>query len=146
MYIRKFIFYLLVKIEGQVPSQNKKKEKKPKEPPKPIGLEKASFQGVRLQDQLQSTYNEQLLMKLTSNSKQGRVHVHVIIRGLGSRLVQRNFRWAQVLTIIMKVTVSPIPSRIQFHLSCTSPSFGNNNFYMVSIGFESVNVYIGKST
>lgn len=61
-------------------------------------------------------------MKLTSNSKQGRVHVHVIIRGLGSRLVQRNFRWAQVLTIIMKVTVSPIPSRIQFHLSCTSPS------------------------
>lgn len=140
MYIRKFIFYLLVKIEGQVPSQNKKKEKKP------IGLEKASFQGVRLQDQLQSTYNEQFLMKLTSNSKQGRVHVHVIIRGLGSRLVQRNFRWAQVLTIMMKVTVSPIPSRIQFHLSCTSPSFGNMNFYMVSIGFESVNVYIGKST
>lgn len=140
MYIRKLIFYLLVKIEGQVPSQNKKKEKKP------IGLEKASFQGVRLQDQLQSTYNEQFLMKLTSNSKQGRVHVHVIIRGLGSRLVQRNFRWAQVLTIMMKVTVSPIPSRIQFHLSCTSPSFGNMNFYMVSIGFESVNVYIGKST
>lgn len=140
MYIRKFIFYLLVKIEGQVPSQNKKKEKKP------IGLEKASFQGVRLQDQLQSTYNEQFLMKLTSNSKQGRVHVHVIIRGLGSCLVQRNFRWAQVLTIMMKVTVSPIPSRIQFHLSCTSPSFGNMNFYMVSIGFESVNVYIGKST
>lgn len=140
MYIRKFIFYLLVKIEGQVPSQNKKKEKKP------IGLEKASFQGVRLQDQLQSTYNEQFLMKLTSNSKQGRVHVHVIIRGLGSRLVQKNFRWAQVLTIMMKVTVSPIPSRIQFHLSCTSPSFGNMNFYMVSIGFESVNVYIGKST
>lgn len=139
MYIRKFIFYLLVKIEGQVLPPPKKKEA-----PKPIGVEYASFQGVRLQDQLQSTYNEQLLMKLTSNSKQGRVHV--IIRGLGSRLVQRDFRCAQVLIIIMKVTVSPIPSIIQFHLSCNSPSFGNMNFNMVSIGFESVNVYIGKST